>query len=68
MVNSWKKTFIFQQASEEIDVRLDKFLSDNKDVSLSRARIQNLITTGAVTVNGERKKPSYQPKPNLILF
>ena len=63
MVNSWKKTFIFHQPSEEIDVRLDKFLSDNKDVSLSRARIQNLITTGAVTVNGERKKPSYQPKP-----
>ena len=63
MVNSWEKIFIFHHPSEEIDVRLDKFLSDNKDVSLSRARIQNLITTGAVTVNGERKKPSYQPKP-----
>ena len=63
MVNSWEKTFIFRQPSEEIDIRLDKFLSDNKDVSLSRARIQNLITTGAVIVNGERKKPSYQPKP-----
>jgi len=32
-------------------------------VGLSRARIQDLITIGAVTVNGERKKPSYQPKP-----
>jgi 23S rRNA pseudouridine1911/1915/1917 synthase len=32
-------------------------------VGLSRARIQGLITIGAVTVNGERKKPSYQPKP-----
>ncbi len=63
MVNSWEKTFIFRQPSKEIYARLDKFLSDNKDVSLSRARIQNLITTGAVTVNGEIKKPSYQPKP-----
>jgi len=71
VVNSWEKTFIFRQPSEEIDVRLDKILSDNRDVSLSRARIQNLITTGAVTVNGERKKPSYQPKPGdriKILF
>jgi len=71
VVNSWEKTFIFRQPAEKIDVRLDKFLSDNKDVSLSRARIQNLITTGAVTVNGERKKPSYQPKPGdriKILF
>ena len=32
-------------------------------MGLSRARIQDLITIGAVTVNGERKKPSYQPKP-----
>ena len=32
-------------------------------MGLSRARIQGLITIGAVTVNGERKKPSYQPKP-----
>ena len=63
MINSWEKTFIFHQPSEEIDIRLDKFLSDNRYVSLSRARIQNLITTGAITVNGERKKPSYQPKP-----
>ncbi|RLB27292.1 MAG: RNA pseudouridine synthase [Deltaproteobacteria bacterium] len=54
---------IFHRQSEEIDVRLDKFLSDNKGVGLSRARIQDLITIGAVTVNGERKKPSYQPKP-----
>ena len=62
MVKSWEKTFIFHQSSEELDVRLDKFLSDNKDVGLSRAKIQNLITIGAVTVSGERKKPSYQPK------
>jgi len=62
VVNSGEKTFIFSQPSEEIDIRLDKFLSDNKDVGLSRARIQNLIAIGAVTVNGARKKPSYQPK------
>jgi len=63
VVNSWEKTFIFRPPSEEIDVRLDKFLSDNKNLGLSRARIQNLIAIGAITINGERKKPSYQPKP-----
>jgi len=62
VVNSWEKTFIFRPPSEEIDVRLDKFLSDNKNLGLSRARIQNLIAIGAITINGEKKKPSYQPK------
>jgi len=58
-----EKTFIFHQSSADIDVRLDKFLSNKKDVDLPRARIQNLIKIGEVTVNGERKKPSYQLKP-----
>lgn len=63
MVNSVEKSFIFHQSSADIDARLDKFLSDNKEVDLSRARIQGLIKAGAVTVNDERKKPSYQLKP-----
>ena len=63
MTNSREKTFIFHQPSADIDVRLDRFLSANRDVDLSRARVQNLIKTGAVTVNGERKKPSYQLRP-----
>ena len=63
MVKSREKTFIFHQSSADIDIRLDKFLSATKDVGLSRARIQNLIKTGAVTVNGCEKKSSYQLKP-----
>ena len=62
MVKSWEKTFIFHRSSEEVDVRLDTFLSENQDVGLSRNKIQNLISSGAVTVCGERKKPSYQPR------
>jgi len=58
-----EKTFIFHQSSADIDVRLDKFLSDHKDLDLSRAKIQNLIKAGAITVSGERKKPGYQLKP-----
>jgi 23S rRNA pseudouridine1911/1915/1917 synthase len=57
-----EKTFIFHQSSADIDVRLDKFLSDHKDLDLSRAKIQNLIKTGAIAVNGEWKKPGYQLK------
>jgi 23S rRNA pseudouridine1911/1915/1917 synthase len=61
--NTRDKTLIFHTSSADIDVRLDKYLSDNKEVGLSRARIQDLIKNGAVTVDGERKKPSYQLKP-----
>lgn len=63
MVNSREKTFTFNQSSPDINARLDKFLSDNKEVDLSRARIQDLIKIGAVTVNDEKRKPSYQLKP-----
>jgi len=59
-VNRREKTFIFHQSSADIDGRLDKFLSTKKSLELSRARIQDLIKIGAVTVNGERKKPGYQ--------
>ena len=58
-----EKTFIFQKSSEEIDVRLDRFLSAKRGLEVSRAKIQNLIKVGAVTINGERKRPSYQLKP-----
>ena len=56
---SREKTFIFYQSPEDSDARLDKFLCSKKDFNLSRARIQGLIKSGAATVNGERKKPSY---------
>jgi len=58
-----EKTFIFHQPSEDIERRLDKFLSARKGLDLSRARIQNLIKIGAVTVNGETKRPGYQLRP-----
>ena len=63
MANSRETTVFFRQSSAEGDVRLDKFLSDTKEVDLSRARVQHLIKIGAITVNDERKKPSYQLKP-----
>ena len=62
MVDTREKTVIVDHSSPALDQRLDRFLSDNNKVDLSRARIQNLIKTGAITVNGERKKPSYQLK------
>lgn len=55
-----EKTYIFRQSSADVDIRLDKFLSAEKRLDLSRSRIQHLISTGAVTVNGERRRPSYQ--------
>lgn len=63
MVGEKELKLIFRQSSPELDQRLDKYLSDFAEVDLSRAHIQNLIKTGAITVNGERKKPSYQLKP-----
>lgn len=36
------------------------FLSAREGLDFSRARIQNPITVGGVTVNGKTKRPSYQ--------
>ena len=63
MAQSREKTIIFQQSSGDTDVRLDKHLSEHKEVDLSRARLQDLIRAGAVKVNGEKRKSSYQLKP-----
>ena len=71
VVHSREKTIIFQQSSGDTDVRLDKYLSEHKEVDLSRARVQDLIRVGAVKVNGERRKSSYQLKSGdriTILF
>jgi len=61
-VNAVEKIVVFHQSSANLDVRLDRFLSVKRHIDLSRARVQDLIKTGAVTVNSERKKPSYQLK------
>ena len=67
MAKTKEKIFTFHQTSIDIGPRLDKFLSNNKDVKLSRSRIQKLIENGSVTVNGERKKASYQLTPGDII-
>jgi 23S rRNA pseudouridine1911/1915/1917 synthase len=59
-VYSREKIIIFMQSSGDTDVRLDKYLSEHKQLDLSRAKIQDLIRNGAVEVNGEKKKSSYQ--------
>jgi len=62
VIDTREKTVIVDRSPPALDQRLDRFLSDNNKVDLSRARIQSLIKAGAITVNGERKKPSYQVK------
>ncbi|HUU41540.1 MAG TPA: RluA family pseudouridine synthase [Desulfatiglandales bacterium] len=59
MAKTITKTFSYHQTSADTALRLDKYLSDNRNVGLSRAKIQKLIENGAVTVNGEKKKASY---------
>jgi len=58
-----EKIITFKQSSGDTDVRLDKYLSEHKEVDLSRARIQNLIRDGSIRVNGEKRKASYQLRP-----
>ena len=40
--------------------RIDSYLSNNEDLDLTRAKIQNLIKTGNILVNGEKIKNSYK--------
>ena len=63
MTKTIEKIFTFHQTSADTGLRLDKFLSDDRNVGLSRAKIQKLIENGSVTVNSERKKASYQLTP-----
>jgi 23S rRNA pseudouridine1911/1915/1917 synthase len=58
-----EKIFTFHQTSAYTGFRLDKFLSDDRDLGLSRAKIQKLIENGSITVNGKRRKASYQLAP-----
>lgn len=63
MLNISTKTFIFYNSFKNSDIRLDRFLCSKSDLRLSRAQIQNLIRSGAVTVNDEVKKPSHLLRP-----
>ena len=42
-----------------INMRLDKFLSENLD-HLSRSKIQNLISNGNVIINDKEQKSSFR--------
>ena len=46
-----------------INMRLDKFLSENLD-HLSRSKIQNLISNGNVTINDKEQKSSFRLTEN----
>lgn len=56
-----KKTnsFFFQVMQKEEGARLDRFLVSRK-ADLSRSRIQDLIKSEAVTINGGASRPSYR--------
>ena len=53
---------LFVDENDE-DLRLDSFLASVTE-NISRSKIQELIKTGNVTVNGTNKKPSYLIKEN----
>lgn len=54
---------IFFVDENDEDLRLDSFLASVTE-NISRSKIQELIKTGNVTVNGTNKKPSYLIKEN----
>jgi len=62
VADSRDKIIIFNQSSEAGE-RLDKYLSEHPELGLSRGKIQDLIRNGAVQVNGQKRKRSYQLKP-----
>jgi len=51
-----------QQRKDRLDKYLTQFLSD-----LTRSRIQQLITDGFITVDGEAIKPSHQISPGEVI-
>jgi 23S rRNA pseudouridine1911/1915/1917 synthase len=46
--------------------RLDRFLADNPDLDLSRSRIQKLIESGLVTVDGVVQPARYRVRPGQV--
>ena len=45
--------------SDSFNERLDKYIFECEDIDISRSKIQNLIKTGNVLVNGKEAKNSY---------
>ncbi|MBR3116714.1 MAG: RluA family pseudouridine synthase [Bacilli bacterium] len=50
--------------SENIGERIDSFLSKNEELDLTRSKIQELIKTGNILVNGKTIKNSYKLEEN----
>ena len=46
--------------SDKENIRIDKYLSELDSVDLTRAKIQKLIKTNNITVNGKEVKESYK--------
>ena len=46
--------------SDKENIRIDKYLSELDSIDLTRAKIQKLIKTGNITVNGKEVKESYK--------
>jgi len=54
--------------AQKSEARLDKFLSELKEVSISRSQAQKLIRDGLISVQGRAKvKASYQVKQGDII-
>ena len=50
--------------SDKEGIRIDKYLSELEDLDLTRAKIQKLIKTNNITVNGNEVKESYKVNLN----
>ena len=51
-------------SSDNNDERLDSFLSNNKELDLTRSKIQSLIKSGNILVNGKETRNSYKVQEN----
>ena len=63
MASTPDRQFAFAISETDQDMRLDRFLSCQPAVGLTRSRIQSLVTEGHCRVNGDVSKPSYKVRP-----
>ncbi|MEJ2587667.1 MAG: RluA family pseudouridine synthase, partial [Deltaproteobacteria bacterium] len=62
------RRFSFEISENAQNIRLDRFLSSQSVIDLTRSRIQALIAEGCCTVNGALSKPSYKLKTGDNVF
>ena len=53
--------------NDNINERIDTYLSLDKELDLTRAKIQNLIKSGNILVNGKSVKNSYKVQENDVI-